>query len=384
VNVGVVHHLPPAGGAVRVLAEWAARSPHHDVTVYTRFPPAERELVSLPERVPVRRFPLPEPRGRIGRLRALRVLPDRGRELAGIVDAAGHDAVFAFPSDLTQSHDVLPHLRTPSLAYAPEPLRAAHEPMPRFGPGPTLRERLVRAGLDPYERLRRRLDLGHLPGADRVVTHSRYSASELRRVYGVEADVVPLGVDAEAFAGPEQERAGVLSVGALHPLKGHHFVIEALATLPAGTRPPLTIVGDRGALADPLRRLAESSGVALELLQAIPFDELVGRYRSAAVLACGMVREPFGLITLEGMAAGTPVVAVAEGGFTETVDDGRTGLLTPRDPEAFGAAVARVLGDRALAGRLAEAGRREARERWTWERTADGYDRLLTQVAGLS
>jgi glycosyltransferase involved in cell wall biosynthesis len=97
-----------------------------------------------------------------------------------------------------------------------------------------------------------------------------------------------------------------------------------------------------------------------------------------------MVREPFGLITLEGMAAGTAVVAVAEGGFTETVDDGRTGLLTARDPHAFGAAVARVLEDRELAGRLAEAGRREARERWTWERTAEGYDRLLTQVAGLS
>ncbi len=383
-NVGVVHHLPAAGGAPRVLAEWIARRPGHDITVYTRMPETENPLISLPDRVTVNRFPLPEPAGRIGRLRALRALPERGRELADEVDAAGHDVVFAFPSVHVQSHEVLPHLRTPTLAYAPEPLRAAHEPMPRFGPRPSLRERLVGAGLDPYERLRRSLDLGHLPHADRVVTHSRYSAGELRRVYGVDAEVVPLGVDAAAFDLPEVERSGVLSVGALHPLKGHDFVIEALATVPAGTRPPLTIVGDRGMLADPLRRLAQRRSVRLELLQALPFAELVARYRSAAVVACGMVREPFGLVTLEGMAAGAPVVAVAEGGFTETVDDGRTGLLTARDPQAFGAAVARVLADGELARRLAAAGRREASDVWTWERTAAGYDGLLAQLAGLS
>src|SRR5207247_2146377 len=116
--------------------------------------------------------------------------------------------------------------------------------------------------------------------------HSLFTAEQLRRIYGVEATIVELGIDAQVFAvGPEPRRTrSVLSVGAFHPLKGHQFVIEALAALPAAQRPGLVVVGDRGESAPALRALARARGVELDLRQAIDFAELVGCYRTAGVL----------------------------------------------------------------------------------------------------
>lgn len=383
-DVALVHHLPSAGGAPRVLAEYVARRPAHLFTVYTRMsaPAPGEELITLPDRVVVRRFALPEPRGAVGRLRALRAVPAQGRELAAVIDAVGHDAVFAFPSVLVQTHEVLAHLRTPALAWIPEPLRALHEDAPAFGPSGGLRGRLVRAGLDPYERLRGRLDRAHVRAAPAVVTHSRFTADALQRIYGVHADVVPLGVDAQTFTPPSAPRdRSVLSVGAFHPLKGHQDVIAALATIPARRRPPLTIVGDRGDLAGALTEHARALGVALRVRRAIALDELVAEYRRAGVVAAAMVREPFGLVALESMATGAPVVAVDEGGLRETISHGETGLLVARSAPALGAALLRVLDDSAFAGRLGAAGRLAAEREWTWERTADGFDGLLRAVA---
>jgi glycosyltransferase involved in cell wall biosynthesis len=377
-DIALFHHLPMIGGAPRVLAEYVAHSPEHTFTLYTR-QPEEPGLIALDERVRVRRFPPVEAAGAVGRMGVLWRLPRLGRELAAAIDEGGHDVVFCHPSFLVQAPEVLPHLRTPAVYYAPEPLRALHEPAPAFGRDDSLRARLVRRGLDPYERRRKQLDARHIRAARHVVTHSRFTADALRAVYGVEGDVVPLGVDAATYApGGERREHFVLSVGALHPLKGHQFVIEALATLPE-PRPRLVVVGDRGAAGPLLERLARDRGVALELQQGLPLAALVALYHRAGVVACGQIREPFGLITLEAMASGAPVVAVREGGLQETVDDDRTGLLVARDAEAFGAALRRVLDDAELSARLSAEGRREA-QRWTWERTARGFDERLERA----
>ena len=322
------------------------------------------------------------PDSALGRLRQLARLPHYGRTLAARIDGAGHQVVFVQASLLVQAHEVLPYLRTATLAYAPEPLRALYEARPAFGAPQDLRARLVQAGLDPYEALRKRLDRAHIRGADTIVTHSRFTAANLERIYGVRAEVVPLGVDSDVFVPADAPRAHtVLSVGALHPLKGHQDVIAAVATIAAPQRPRVVIVGDRGALGGALEELARSSGVELELLQGVPITRLVDEYRRAGVVVAAMVREPFGLVPLEAMACGAAVVAVAEGGLLETVRDGRTGVLARREPAALGAAIARVLSDPLLAAQLGAAGRATAVADWSWEQTADAFDERLARLA---
>jgi glycosyltransferase involved in cell wall biosynthesis len=204
----------------------------------------------------------------------------------------------------------------------------------------------------------------------------------LERAYGVHAEVVHLAVDAETFTPqPVPRERYVLAVGALHPLKGHQFVIDAVAAMPE-PRPRLVIVGDRGHLEGPLRAHAEAHRVELDLRQGIPFQELLELYSGAGALACGQIREPFGLTPLEAMATRTPVVAVAEGGFLETIADGETGLLVQRDPAAMAAALGRLLDERELADALAGRGREAVERKWTWKRTAAGYDALLEALAG--
>lgn len=379
-RVAVVHNLP-TGGAVRVLVEWLARTRADTLTVYAR-DAGVHEFAPLPERARIVERPLRRGGGAIDEILRLALSPRAGAELAGEIDAAGHDVVFCFASALTQAIDVLPFLRTPSLFYAPEALRSAYEPAELLEIPPGWRGAITRRGINPIELRRRRLDRRYLRSAPHVVTHSAFTRGVLREIYGVDSEVVRLGVDANLFTPDAELRDGyVLSVGALHPLKGHALVIEALATLPE-PRPPLAVIGDRGDSGGALRALAGELGVDLDIRAKLPLAEVVDSYRRAAVVACAQIREPFGLVPLEAMACATPVVAVDEGGFRETVSHDRTGLLVPRDPRALGAAIARVLHDRALASRLGAAGRSAVEREWTWEQTTAGFDCILARLAG--
>ncbi len=224
------------------------------------------------------------------------------------------------------------------------------------------------------------LDRRYISAARRVVTHSHFTQAMLDEIYEVPASVVPLGVDALAFSPGCHEREDyVLAIGALHPLKGHELVLSAVSRLPE-PRPRLIIVGDRGLSEAMLRKRALEAGVKLDIRHRIPFSEVVELYRRAGAVACGQIREPFGLTPLEAMACETAVVAVDEGGFRETITDGDTGLLVERDPRAMAAALARLLGNRLLAQRLGARGRADVLARWSWDRTADGLDTLLEEA----
>ncbi|MEU3338582.1 glycogen synthase [Streptomyces sp. NPDC002144] len=120
--------------------------------------------------------------------------------------------------------------------------------------------------------------------------------------------------------------------------------------------------------------------------QMLPRPEVIQLLTHAAVFVCPSVYEPLGIVNLEAMACGTPVVASRVGGIPEVVDDGRTGVLVPVDDD-FEAALARaldaVIGDPEGAGRMGEAGRVRAVEEFGWDavarRTVGLYEEILKQ-----
>ncbi len=381
-NVAAFHHLP-TGGALRVLAEWARRTSATELTVYTP-DPAVHAFARLPERARVHAVQEPEPTIGLSAITGLLSGRAAGRRIARTIDAAGHDAVLVLPSLLTQSPLLLHDLRTPSVYYAPEVLRSAYEDRPLVFPGDHWKMRMTRAGLNPAEQLRRRLDRAAARAAPCVVTHSEFTRQDLRRHYGIEARVVRLGVDLDAFRPAGDGDGGnlaaapyVLSIGALHPLKGHELVVAAVATLPSEQRPQLVVVGDRGSNGTALAAQAQRCGVELDVRSSIPFSEVVALVQGATVVACGQIREPFGLVPLEAMACARPIVAVEEGGLRETVRHERTGLLVPRDARAMGDAIGRLLGDPALRDRLGRAGRADVEASWRWDDYARAVDDLL-------
>jgi len=176
-----------------------------------------------------------------------------------------------------------------------------------------------------------------------------------------------------------------LSVGALEPHKGFDFLIRSIAQCPEGQRPALVIAAntDSAGLGRDLSKLADNLGVSLEIRTNVdPMGpELPELYRRATAFAFTAYAEPFGLVLLEAMASGLPVVSVAEGGPLEIVDPEVTGTLVPREEAAFGQGLMRLVSSPDLATSMGAAGRQVVESKWTWEAAGN---RLETHLVGLA
>ncbi|WP_179469070.1 glycosyltransferase [Mycolicibacterium vinylchloridicum] len=212
--------------------------------------------------------------------------------------------------------------------------------------------------------------------------------------------VVPCGVDVEMFSnqGSTAERGArprIVAVGTSLAHKGFDTMIIALRGIP---RAELVIVGGPEAqhLGDntEVRRLsvlASELGVADRVVftGAVPHDAMPDMLRSADVVICAPWCEGFGIVPLEAMACGVPVVATAVGGMRDTVVDDVTGrLVPPRNPRAIAEAASAMLNDAFLRRGHGLAGRDRACARYTWDRIADEtlriYERLVARATGES
>jgi glycosyltransferase involved in cell wall biosynthesis len=233
--------------------------------------------------------------------------------------------------------------------------------------------------------------------ADRIVATCSEEVFELARM-GADVrriTVVPCGVDLDLFTphGPAEPRppgsAGapgrhrLVVVSRLVERKGIGNVIAALARLPdtdlviAGGPPAAELHADPQARR--LAALAAEHGVAdrVELRGRVDRGDVPALLRSADVVVCVPWYEPFGIVPLEAMACGVPVVASAVGGQTDSVVHGVTGVhVPPRDPPALAAAVRALLADPARRAELGAAGARRAAQRY-------GHDRIAASTRGV-
>ncbi|MEU9845868.1 glycosyltransferase, partial [Actinomadura sp. NPDC048032] len=135
------------------------------------------------------------------------------------------------------------------------------------------------------------------------------------------------------------------------------------------------------------RRVAADADVAgrVEFLGRLGREEVPPLLRSASLVVSLPWYEPFGMVPLEAMACGVPVVATAVGGHLDTVVDGVTGVVVPpRDPEKAARAIRRVLDDPAGRAAMGRAGGGRARERYSWARVAADTARVYREAAVLS
>ncbi len=226
--------------------------------------------------------------------------------------------------------------------------------------------------------------------ADAVTAISGHTGSLVREMTGVEPVVIPYGVrwPEREPGSAERDPLHVLAVGRLIERKGYPVLIQAMAGL--RRRFPeahLTIVGEgqqRPALEALVEELRLSDSVTLA--GRVSDEELARLYRSAGVFVLPAVvdrsgdTEGLGVVLLEAMSYGVPVIASAVGGITDIVEDGVTGLLVPPGrPELLADAIARLLADRALARALAEQGAAVNRRRFDWDRIADAYLEVYRQ-----
>ena len=226
------------------------------------------------------------------------------------------------------------------------------------------------------------------PGRVHVV-HNGIDLDGWRRPEGDEAlaraDEVVRGL------GIDPQRPSVVFVGRITRQKGLPYFLRAAERLPddvqlvlcAGAPDTPQIAAEVTGLVEQLRE--QRSGVVW-VEQMLPRDELVAVLSHGTVFACPSVYEPLGIVNLEAMAVGLPVVGTATGGIPEVVDDGSTGRLvpieqlqdgtgTPVDPDAFvadlAAALVEVVTDEEKARRWGAASRTRVEEHFSWSAIAD-------------
>jgi len=364
----------------------------HAVTVYTR-----RDDPDLPERVPLDAGVevVHVPAGPAARISKDELLPYLGELADGIAAdwlgrppdvvhshfwMSGHAALDAVAQRARRGLSRPPIVHTfHALGVVKRRHQGASDTSPR-----------ERAWLEP--RVGRRVDA--------IVATCSDEAFELRAL-GVPSSritVAPCGVDLDLFTpdGPVEERGAehrILSVGRLVPRKGVDLVIRALALLRETGLDDVELVvaggsDGSGVRSDPeiarLAAIADECGVRdrVRFLGQVPQERMPALMRSADAVVCAPWYEPFGIVPLESMACGTPVVAAAVGGLIDTVVHGATGLhVPPRDPEAIAGALRELLPDAARLAAYGAAGRARVEVRYSWDRvaadTAAVYERLV-------
>jgi glycosyltransferase involved in cell wall biosynthesis len=233
---------------------------------------------------------------------------------------------------------------------------------------------------------------------DRVLVTCSDELFEVIRLGGCREriSVIPCGVDLRAFRpqGPALARkrpcARVVIVSRLVERKGIGNAITALAQVPdcellvAGGPPQRSLPGD-----PEYRRfgaLALEAGVAerVRFLGALPRSRVPALLRSADVVACVPWYEPFGMVAVEAMACGVPVLASAVGGQVDTVVDGVTGLhVPPRRPDEIAKGLRTLLDRPSLRQAMGKMGAARARAYYGWDdvarATLAAYRRTLAQ-----
>jgi glycosyltransferase involved in cell wall biosynthesis len=170
----------------------------------------------------------------------------------------------------------------------------------------------------------------------------------------------------------------VLALGRLHPNKGFDTLLAALVEVPAAY---LWLAGE-GELRDTLARQARLLGLDSRLRFLGWRDDTAALLAAADLLVCPSRHEPLGNVVIEAWAAGVPVVATASEGPRALIADDQTGRLVPiDDAHALADVMRTVLGDRALAARLAEAGRAAYEAEYSETRVVTLYRDFFERVA---
>ncbi|GAX88926.1 glycosyltransferase family 4 protein [Effusibacillus lacus] len=239
--------------------------------------------------------------------------------------------------------------------------------------------------------------------AQRVIVCSTYMQEEVERVFQLphgKLEVIPNGVDPELLGQREQHigakhrYAGeneriVLFVGRLVREKGVHTLLEAVPSILADCPEAKVVIAGKGPAKEELEQLTDRLGIRGKVLFAgfVSDEERNRLYGMADVAVFPSLYEPFGIVALEAMAAGVPVVVADVGGLADVVQNGHNGLkMLPGDACSLSRQIRDLLANPQWAKRLAETALNEI-GRYNWNRiaqqTIDAYKKVTRKTANL-
>ncbi len=277
------------------------------------------------------------------------------KQIAQKIDEKRYDIVFTNASQFLETPFILRFLQTPSAFYCHDPhYRMIYEDILGIPEGLNILDNI-------YERtnrfVRKYLDRQNFAAATYIIANSLFAKDQIKKTYGRESTLCYLGVDHMFFTPDERIKKDidVLYIGSKQPLDGYKIVHTALSKLNKNIK-TVALFGEENWVND---------------------EEIRSLYRRAKMIVCTAYNEPFGLVPIEAMSCGTPVIAINEGGYRETVKDGQTGFLIERNPVILANKISWLLSHPKDAKQFGVQARQVVVQSWTWQKSAKQLENIL-------
>jgi glycosyltransferase involved in cell wall biosynthesis len=383
-KIAIFHNLP-SGGAKRALygnADFLAKN--HEVDVFVPSTANEdylplKDIVNNVKTFPVKNNVLNFLSSSITYFPAkvsLITLKKVQKDIAQEINIDDYDAVLCEQDRFTMAPFFLKYIKKPCVYFCQQPSIFRYDISKELYKNAGLKYKNIFHGLylKIYGSKMINHDKEYASYSKYMVSNSNFSRELILKNYGLNSFVSYLGVDRSLFKPMNLSRDNfVLSVGQCIPEKGYEFILKALANIDIQKRPEFVIVTDQGNIhwKNYLQRLAEKLNVKFKILTLISDDELVKLYNKAIMVVYAPYSEPFGLVPLEAMSCGTPVVGVRDGGVKESIVDTKTGILTDRDEIAFSKEVMRLILDKEKRENMAEESIETVERFWTLDKSGE-------------
>ncbi len=367
-RIAVYYNLPP-GGAKRILFEQVKLlSKKHEIDVYT-LSTFDDDFLSLKKysknyylykfkldsKLPVFLSRLEKDHKNFFELKRL------NRKIAGDIDSRRYDVAFIHMDVFTEAPFVLRFLKTPKAYFCEELLRITYERNLDIDKDLFILNKL-------YEKLtrkiRKQIDKKNAISADLIMTTSNFMKSKITRAYGKKAIVCYPGVDTNNFKKIKiKKKNKLLFLGNKEKIDGYDLILSALKTIPKNIRPKLHVLefSKKGPKIQNDKKLAKE-------------------YSSSFLTLCLDYAEPFGLKVLESLACGTPVIAVNDGGYKETLIDNKTGYLIKRNPKELSERIIHLLRDKNKYNCFSRNGIKYVKDVWNWDKGTELIEVELSKI----
>jgi glycosyltransferase involved in cell wall biosynthesis len=321
------------------------------------------------------------------------------KQCADEINRGDFDVLFVNPCTFFRSPSIAQYIKIPTVLYLQEPYRWLYEAMPRLpwlalsplnkpwwrspnGSLAFLRNLIEVQGL----RVQAREELKNAQAFDLILVNSLFSRESVQRAYGLDSKVCYLGIDTDLFEPLSLPRQNmVVGLGAIYSGKGIERAIQTIGTIEDKKKPDLIWIGNvvDSYYQQTMEQLAQSLNVNFIPKVRIPDQEVIQILNQATAMIYTPILEPFGFAPLEANACETPVVAIAEGGVRESVEDGINGFLIPgNDPEAMGQAILRLLEDRKMARLMGVRAREHVVNKWSVDAAIVSLEQCLIKLIG--
>lgn len=356
-KIAFFHELTPLSGAKKVVEEYGRiLGREHQVDLYYVDYNEDENISKIFNNVHFFKFGSSRSRAYRDTIELIRLFLLH-RKIAKIVNGNRYDLILVSPSKYTQAPFLLRFINN-SVYFCQEPLRIIYDPL-------MVIPRNLNFFKKQYEffnrKIRKLIDKRNIHNARIVLANSEFSKDNIFDAYGINAKVCYLGADTDRFSPKNIKKPyDVLFIGEKSSIEGYDLLNATLKTYKKKPSVRYVVRNEKG------------KGIAEENLA----EEI---NKSKIVLALSR-SEPFGLIPIESMACEVPVIAVNEGGFRESVIEGKTGFLIERKQEKLKDKIDILLSDDRLRVEMGKNGRKLVLDKFTWAKSVNNFFNIAKTI----